>query len=232
MSETREIVSFDYAIKYVLRQKADFVVLEGFLSELLARQVKVMEILESESNKDDQGSRIARVDLKARIDDGEIVIFEIQYHYEADFFGKLLFNASTAVVEQMREGSKFYIKKVYMIAIAYINFHNKLDYLFRAQIKDFVGVQHQETIPFTIIDRSESVRSEIHPEYFLILPNMFDDQIRVKFDEWVYTLKNSKVRSDFTAAGIKEAGAKLDVLKMTPEERRSYNRFWQRHRGI
>ncbi|MCL2689771.1 MAG: hypothetical protein FWE57_07990, partial [Chitinispirillia bacterium] len=50
MSE-RMIVSFDYAIKYLLRDKADFEILNGFLSELLNRDVEVFAILESESNK-------------------------------------------------------------------------------------------------------------------------------------------------------------------------------------
>ena len=46
--------------------------------------------------------------------------------------------------------------------------------------------------------------------------------MRGRFDEWVYTLKKSTVRSDFTAAGLKEAAEKLDILKMTDEQRAAY----------
>jgi hypothetical protein len=42
----REIISFDYAMKDILRQKANFVILEGFLTTLLGRKVKVLEILD------------------------------------------------------------------------------------------------------------------------------------------------------------------------------------------
>ena len=50
----RQLVSFDWAIKRLLRSKANFVVLEGFLSELLFDDIKILEVLESESNKDDE----------------------------------------------------------------------------------------------------------------------------------------------------------------------------------
>ena len=53
----RTIISFDYAIKYLLRDKANFDILSGFLTELLKRQVSVQEILESQANTDRKGIR-------------------------------------------------------------------------------------------------------------------------------------------------------------------------------
>ena len=47
----RKIVSFDWAVKRLLRSKANFEVLEGFLSELLFDDITILEVLESESNK-------------------------------------------------------------------------------------------------------------------------------------------------------------------------------------
>ncbi len=61
----------------------------------------------------------------------------------------------------------------------------------------------------------------------MILPGKFDEQIRSRFDEWVYILKTSKVRTEFTAAGIHEAGERLDFLKMTPEEKKEYE--WMKY---
>lgn len=46
-------IRFDYAIKRLLRQKDNFSILEGFLSELLYEDIKIQEILESESNQID-----------------------------------------------------------------------------------------------------------------------------------------------------------------------------------
>lgn len=44
-------IRFDWAIKRLLRQKANFGVLEGFLSVLLDEKVEIIELLESESNQ-------------------------------------------------------------------------------------------------------------------------------------------------------------------------------------
>jgi hypothetical protein len=45
-------IRFDWAIKKLLRSKANFGILEGFLSELLHEDIKIMEILESEGGID------------------------------------------------------------------------------------------------------------------------------------------------------------------------------------
>jgi predicted transposase/invertase (TIGR01784 family) len=224
----RTIISFDYAIKTILRDKANFDILEGFLSELLERKVTVLNILESESNKEDPGFKTNKVDLKAKIDDGELAIFEIQFADQIDFFGKILYASSKAIVEQISSGKKYDIKKVYSINIAYFDLKVEREYLFHADMLCFRGRHYDEEIPFA--QNSELAppplpKKYIHPEYYLILPNMFDERIRTRFDEWIYILKNSAIRSDFSALGTQEAGIKLDILKMTPSEREGYNRF-------
>jgi hypothetical protein len=50
----RKLISFDWAMKKLLRSKANFEILEGFLNELLKDNIKILEILESESNKEDR----------------------------------------------------------------------------------------------------------------------------------------------------------------------------------
>ena len=52
-TKSRKPVSLDWAIKRLLRSKSDFVILEGFLSELLFDDIKIADVLESESNQDD-----------------------------------------------------------------------------------------------------------------------------------------------------------------------------------
>lgn len=221
----RTIVSFDYAIKYILRDKSNFDVLSGFLSELLNRQVIVQEILESEGNVTDRYDKLNRLDLKAKIDNGEIAVFEIQFFDQIDFLGKVLFNACKAVVEQVSRGELFDIKKVYSVNIAYFDLGAKKEYVFRANISSFSGIHFDEAIPFSQNLNPPSVANDLHPEYYLILPNKFDEHIRGKFDEWIYALKNSAIKSEFTAAGIQTAGEKLDLLKMTPEQRAEYDRL-------
>jgi hypothetical protein len=49
---SKKLILFDWAIKRLLRNKANFVVLEGFLSELLFDNIKIEQILESEANQE------------------------------------------------------------------------------------------------------------------------------------------------------------------------------------
>ena len=228
----REIISFDYAIKNILRDKANFDILSGFLTELLRKPVSVQEILESEGNTSFPDGKVNRLDLKAKIDNGEIAVFEIQFFDQIDFLGKALFNVCKAVVEQVSGGELFDVKKVYSINIAYFGMGAKKEYVFVANLTEFKGVHFNEVIPFSQnLDPLSKAPIAIHPEYFLILPKKYDEKngeekeaSKSKFDEWVYVLKNSSVKSNFTAAGIQAAGEKLDVLKMTPEQRAEYER--------
>ncbi len=51
-------------MKRLLRSKANFEILEGFLSELLGEDILILEIIESESNKESRKDKFNRVDLK------------------------------------------------------------------------------------------------------------------------------------------------------------------------
>jgi hypothetical protein len=81
----RKLISFDWAIKRLLRSKANFGILEGFLSELLYEDITIIEILESESNPDYRDDKYNRVDIKVKNSKDEIVIIEIQYGRELDY---------------------------------------------------------------------------------------------------------------------------------------------------
>lgn len=72
-------------MKRLLRSKANFEILEGFLSELLHEDIIILEILESESNKENQRDKFNRVDLKVKNSAGEIIIIEVQHEREYDF---------------------------------------------------------------------------------------------------------------------------------------------------
>ena len=49
---SRKLISMEYASINLLRSQANFGILEGFLSELLFTDVKIVAILESESNRE------------------------------------------------------------------------------------------------------------------------------------------------------------------------------------
>ena len=67
MTELRDrYIRFDWAIKRLLRQKANFGVLEGFLTVFLNEPIKIIEILESEGNQQTEDDKFNRVDIKAK----------------------------------------------------------------------------------------------------------------------------------------------------------------------
>ena len=84
----KKLVRFDWAMKYILRNKANFDVLEAFLSNLLKEEIKVLDILESESNQEAENRKFNRVDLKCKDSQGRQIIIEIQNQREADYLAK------------------------------------------------------------------------------------------------------------------------------------------------
>ena len=90
----RTYISFDWALKRLLRDKANFGVLEGFLTTLLNTNIKINRLLESEGNKNREDSKYNRVDLLAEDTDGELLLIEVQGEPEFAYFQRMLFGAS------------------------------------------------------------------------------------------------------------------------------------------
>ena len=61
MAAYERYIRFDWAAKRILRDKANFSVLEGLITVLLNQDVKIQEILESESNQEQADSKFNRV---------------------------------------------------------------------------------------------------------------------------------------------------------------------------
>lgn len=119
---TRTLVSFDWAIKRLLRQKANFDILEGFLSELLKQEVKIQSLLESESNKADENDRYNQLDLLCENDRGELIIIEVQYYSEVDYFQRMLLGTSKVITEYISAGEPYaQVRKVYSVNILYFD---------------------------------------------------------------------------------------------------------------
>ena len=102
MANNNDFIRFDWAIKRILRDKANFGVLEGLMTVLLGDKITIVEILESESNRDSREDKSNRVDVKAKTSDGEIIIVEVQLAREAHFMQRILYGTSKAVIEQLK----------------------------------------------------------------------------------------------------------------------------------
>jgi hypothetical protein len=82
----KKLVRFDWAMKKLLRHKANFGILEGFLSELLRFDVTIESILESEGNKQDEYDKYNRVDILVKSQNNELMLVEVQNDSEIDYF--------------------------------------------------------------------------------------------------------------------------------------------------
>jgi hypothetical protein len=61
----KKLIRFDWAIKRLLRDKVNYVVLEGFLAELLKFDLTIIQMGESEGNQVNESDKFNRVDILA-----------------------------------------------------------------------------------------------------------------------------------------------------------------------
>jgi predicted transposase/invertase (TIGR01784 family) len=221
----RKLISFDWAMKKLLQSKANFEILEGFLSELLRDDVRIQEILESESNKEAVRDKFNRVDLKVKNAAGDILIIEVQYDREFDYLQRIFFGTAKSVTEHMREGKAYSeIQKVISVSILYFDLGQGTDYVYHGTTS-FKGLHNSDLLRLSGEQQALFGKDEVHellPEYYLIKVNSFDDIAKDTLDEWIYFLKNEEIRDEFSAKGIKKAKQELDIMKSSDEERRAY----------
>jgi len=143
--KNQQIIGFDWAIKTILRDKTNFDVLEGFLSALLKDDVKVVQLIESESNQENDRQKFNRVDIMVLDSKGQHLIIEIQNEREIDYLQRLLFGTSKVIVENAKLGESFKnIKKVISISILYFNMGRGDDYIYYGSTQ-FKGVHTPTT---------------------------------------------------------------------------------------
>ncbi len=225
---SKELIRFDWAIKNLLRNKANFVVLEGFLSELLYEDIKIKQILESESNQEYEKNKHNRVDILTENSQKELIIIEIQTTYEIDYFHRMAYGTSKVISENLEKGQKYSeIKKVISVHIVFFDLGQGKDYIYKGKT-DFKGIHNQDTLNLSDAQKKTFLKenvSDIFPEYYLLKVNQFDDIAKNTLDEWIYFLKNDEVKDEFKAKGLKEASDILDIMRLKKKERYGYNLY-------
>lgn len=219
-------IRFDWAIKRLLRQKANFDVLEGFLTVFIGEEVKIVEILESEGNQQTQDDKFNRVDIKARNSKGEIILVEVQNTSDLYYLERILYGVAKAITEHIHLGDTYKeVKKVYSISILYFDIGKGADYLYVGQNK-FIGVHTNDQLVITAKEKGALVQkspAEIFPEYILVRVNEFDKVAVTPLEEWVAYLKSGVIKENTTAPGLQEARKKLQYYSMTDAERYAYD---------
>ena len=225
--EPNTYVRFDWAMKRMLRDKANFAVLEGLLTVLLNDTIHIVEILESEGNQQTYDDKFNRVDIKARNSKDEIILVEVQNTRELYFLERILYGVAKTITEHIHLGESYQeIKKVYSISILYFDIGSGKDYLYHGQ-NNFIGVHTGDKLLISQKEENAIIQkapSEIFPEYYLIRVNEFNKVAKTPLEEWISYLKTGVINPDDTAPGLAEAREKLNYYKMTQKDRLAYDR--------
>jgi len=235
MKKAKKLIRFDWAMKKMLRHKANFDILEGFLSELLSENIKIRQLLDSESNKETENDKHNRVDILVENSQNELVIIEVQNTQEYDYFHRILYGTSKAITEHIKQGEPYAgVKKIISVTIAYFDLGQGKDYVYHGTTV-FKGIHKGDIL--ALADRQKELYlkekpNQIFPEYWLIKVSKFNNRINNKLDEWIYFLKNGEVREDFTAKGMSEAKEKLVEMKIDEKDRKAYQYYLKRLHDI
>ncbi len=225
-------IRFDWAMKRLLRNKANHVVLEGFLSVLLEQDIKIHKFLESEGNQTDANDKYNRVDIMCEDKDGRKMIVEVQNEREYGYFHRMLYGTSKAITEYMELGDGYEkVQKVYSINIVYFDLGQGTDYVYRGRT-DFHGLHGGELLKLSPKQRElfggKEEPGDLMPEYYLLKVNNFNKVAKESLDQWISFLKTGDIPESFDAQGLPEARERLRVDNLPEKERREYQRELER----
>ena len=227
MEVNNKYIRFDWAVKRMLRDKANFAVLEGLITVLTGEVVKIEELLESEGNQENANDKFNRVDIKAKNSKGEIIIVEVQLTRQLYFLQRMLYGVSKAITEHIEIGNMYdKVKNVYSINILYFDLGKGSDYLYHGKTV-FTGVHTNDLLEVNIKEAEElrmCVPQDIFPEYYIIRVNEFNSVATTPIEEWLDYLKNNRIKDDTSTPGLREARQKLLYMTMSDKERRAYDK--------
>ncbi len=222
------LIRFDWAMKRLLRDKSNYVVLEGFLSTLLEDDLHICRFLESESNQQDADDKFNRADMLVEDSKGRLLIIEVQNNRELDYFHRMLYGVSKTISEYINLGDDYEkVRKLYSINIVYFDLGQGKDYVYHGKTI-FRGLHNpDDVLQLSVRQRELFVgkdAGDIFPEYYVLRVNDFDTVAKTPLDEWIQFLKTGRIEEDATAKGLPEAREKLRVDCLPPADRQAYKR--------
>ncbi len=220
-----ELIRFDWAMKRLLRDKVNHGILEGLITTLLNKKIRIQKLLENESNQDDADDKYNRVDILAEDENGGLYLIEVQNETEFAYFQRMLFGTSKLVTEYIKRGQGYEnIRKVYSINIVYFNIGCGTDIVYHGKT-EFRGIHNNELLNLSTFQKQKfevSEVSELYPEYYILKVNDFNHWSKVPLEQWIYFLNTGEIPDDATAPGLNEAREKLQLERMTKAELNAY----------
>ena len=209
---TNKYIRFDWAMKRLLCDKANFGVVEGLLMTLLGEPIKIKSLLESESVSANDISERYRSDLLIENLQGETILLEIQNNNEFAYYQRILFGLSKQFTEYINRGKGYdRIRKIYSVNIVYFNLGNGTDVVYHGKT-EFRGIHNGELLNLSPFQRQKfnvDAVSDLYPEYYILKVNDFNKWSKVPLEQWIYFLNTGNIPADATAPGLEEAREKL-----------------------
>ena len=218
-------IRFDWAIKRLLRQKANFGVLEGFLSVFLGEPILIEEVLSNQNSLYTPGDRVYGLVVKARDSKKDPIAIDIRYMRELYYWERVSYKQRNRLEPMSWLESYKQIKTIYSLIILCFPIGNGSDYLYYGSISNpFVGIHTNDKLYISARDR-EAIFESSNPAitYILVRVNEFDKVAVTPLDEWMRYLKDGVIAADTTAPGLGEACEKLRYYSMTDKERHAYD---------
>ena len=223
--KTENYIRFDWAMKRLLRNKANFDVLEGFLSSLFGKTVKIQGLLESEGNRERENDKANRVDLLALMDTKEKVIIEVQNNTETAYFQRMIFGTSKVLCDYINKGQNYeHVSKVYSVNIVYFALGKGTDYVYHGKT-EFRGIHNGDILelnPFQKEKFEVDTVSQLFPEYYILKVNDFDKVAKSPIEEWIYYFKTGTLPENASAPGLDKVRELLRIDRMSEADRNAY----------
>ena len=223
--KTENYIRFDWAMKRLLRNKANFDVLEGFLSSLFGKTVKIQGLLESEGNREREDDKANRVDLLALMDTKKKVIIEVQNNTETAYFQRMIFGTSKILCDYINKGENYeHVSKVYSVNIVYFALGKGTDYVYHGKTV-FRGIHNGDILelnPFQKEKFEVDTVSQLFPEYYILKVNDFDKVAKSPIEEWIYYFKTGTLPENASAPGLDKVRELLRIDRMSEADRNAY----------
>jgi len=213
----------DYLFKLLLGSKENKTCLQDFLECILdmpAGMIADLELLDKELTKDAISDKTGILDVKLRLKDGTAIDIEIQNSWSAEFIPRTLFYWSKMYIEGFKEGEA-YTSLTRCIVINLISQGFKLN----NEVHSVYSVQEQN---------SHQLLTDLLEIHFLNLSAVKGANIRQsittkkqeKLINWLRFIetddKEERAMLATTSPILQMLNEKIDVLSLSPEERKLY----------
>ena len=216
----------DYVFKRIFSKDECHSELQGLLEGILGIKIEKVEVKNPEIPKNILDERLARLDIKAKINDEITLDIEMQTSDEHNLGNRSLAYLSKLISPQLKVGEIYQeLRKTIVIWILNFNYFKTNTYHNIAHMR-FDKVEKEKYIDKGYKEENGLVteNAEIH---FIELPKFIEKEpgVESKLSQWLWLLVGEGERikmAEKVNEEIKRAKTELEVMSMDPKEREMY----------